>query len=79
MVLGNTEYICNDCQGGTQQNPADVLGDEIVVMDNNMNVVWDWTSSHISTSATRRPLMEKCTIPAGCGGCEPFNHQFTFA
>ena len=42
MVIGNSEYICTDCQGGTPTNPVDLLGDQIIVMDNNMNVVWTW-------------------------------------
>jgi arylsulfate sulfotransferase len=79
MVLGNTQYTCYDCQGGTQQNPTDVLGDEIIVMDNNMNVVWAWNPfTHLDVSH-QAPLKEKCTVPAGSGGCEPFNPMFSFA
>ena len=79
MVLGNTQYTCTDCQGGTQQNPTDVLGDEIIVMDNNMNVVWAWDPFTHLDVAHQAPLMEKCNNPAGTGGCEPFDPKFSFA
>ena len=78
MVIGNAEYICTDCQGGTPQNPVDVLGDEIIVMDHNMNVIWTWDPfqfldvNHVAT------LNEICQQP-GSGGCEPFNMQFQTA
>ena len=79
MVLGNSEYTCTNCQGGTPTNPTDVLGDQIIVMDNNMNVVWSWNPfTHLDVSH-QAPLLEKCTNPAGTGGCEPFNPAFTFA
>jgi arylsulfate sulfotransferase len=79
MVIGNTQYTCYNCQGGTQQNPVDVLGDEIIVMDHNMNVIWAWnpfTNLDVNHQAI---LNEKCNNPAGGGGCEPFSNQFTQA
>lgn len=79
MVLGNTQYTCTNCQGGTQQDPTDVLGDEIIVMDNNMNVVWAWNPFAQLDVTHQAPLKEKCNSPAGGGGCEPFSNQFTFA
>jgi arylsulfate sulfotransferase len=79
MVLANTQYTCTNCQGGTPTNPTDVLGDEIIVMDNNMNVVWAWNPfTHLDVTHPAI-LGEKCTVPTGSGGCEPFNPAFTFA
>ncbi len=79
MVIGNAEYVCTNCQGGTPQNPVDVLGDEIIVMDNNMNVVWAWDPFKFLDVNHVAILNEKCNNPAGGGGCEPFSNQFTMA
>ena len=63
MVIANSEHICTDCQGGTPQNPVDVLYDQIIVMDNNMNVVWDWDASHWLDLNHKATLDEKCQQP----------------
>ncbi len=79
MVLANSEYVCTNCQGGTPQNPVDLIGDQVVVMDNNMNVVWYWDEFDWLDVNHPALFMEKCTVPAGSGGCEPFDPKFTFA
>jgi arylsulfate sulfotransferase len=79
MVLANSQYTCTNCQGGTQQDPVDLIGDQVVVMDNNMNVVWYWDEFDWLDVNHMAILGEKCTNPAGGGGCEPFSSQFTFA
>ena len=79
MLLANSEYVCTNCQGGTPQDPVDLIGDQVVVMDSNMNVVWYWDEfDHLDVNHYA-VLKEKCTVPAGGGGCEPFSNQFTFA
>ncbi len=79
MVLANSEYVCTNCQGGTPQDPVDLIGDQLVVMDSNMNVVWYFDEfDHLDVNHYA-VLKEKCTVPAGGGGCEPFSNQFTFA
>ena len=79
MVIGNSEYVCTDCQGGTPQNPVDLLYDQIIVMDNNMNVVWNWNAVDFLDVNHKAVLDEKCNNPAGGGGCEPFSNKFTQA
>jgi len=79
MVLANSEYVCTNCQGGTPANPVDLIGDQIIVMDSNMNVVWTWDEFDFLDVNHQALLNEKCTSPAGGGGCEPFNPIFTFA
>jgi hypothetical protein len=78
MVIGNSEYICTNCQGGTPQNPVDLLYDQIIVMDNNMNVVWTWDASQFLDVNHYASLNEICKQPGG-GGCEPFSMQFSQA
>ena len=78
MVIGNAEYICTNCQGGTPQNPVDVLGDEIIVMDHNMNVIWTWDPFQFLDVNHVAILNEQCQQPGG-GGCEPFSQQFQVA
>jgi len=78
MVIGNSEHICTDCQGGTPQNPVDVLGDQIIVMDSNMNVVWTWAEFDFLDINHVALLNEQCHQPGG-GGCEPFSQQFQVA
>ncbi len=77
LTIGSTEQICTDCQGGTPQNPVDVLGDEILVLDQNMNVVWTWDAFNFLDIDQEAVLGETCT--QGAAGCEPFSKQFTVA
>ena len=60
LTIGSTEQICTDCQGGTPQNPVDVMGDEIIVMDQNMNVVWTWDAFNFLDIDQEAILGEQC-------------------
>ena len=67
MLLGDVERVLINIQG---PGAVDVLGDMIIVLDSNLQVVWTWDAfDHLNV---RRPatLGETCT-PAG-GGCPPF-------
>lgn len=67
LVLANTEQFFTDVQGEGEVN---VLGDSIVVLDQELNVLWAWDSfDHLDV---RRSAVggEVCT-PTG-GGCPPF-------
>jgi hypothetical protein len=65
-VLAAVEQILTDVQGS---GPVDVLGDMIVVMDKDLNVVWTWDAfDHLDTH--RAAVMgEKCPS----AGCPPFH------
>jgi len=41
-VLGANELLVYDAQGGTQDNPVDVLGDEVLILDSNLQLKWAW-------------------------------------
>ncbi len=67
MVLGDVEQLLLNMQG---PGAVDVLGDMILVLDRNLQVVWTWDAfDHLNV---HRPatLGETCT-PSG-GGCPAF-------
>jgi arylsulfate sulfotransferase len=66
VALASVEQILTDVQG---PGPIDVLGDMIVVLDADMQVVWSWDAfDHLDV--TRRALLEQ-TCPED-PGCSPY-------
>ena len=78
LTLGSTEQITTTAQGGTVAIPVDVMGDEIIVMDQNFNVVWTWDAFSFLDINHTAILNEQCFQPGGAG-CEPFNPNFNVA
>jgi arylsulfate sulfotransferase len=67
LALATVEQILTDVQG---PGPVDVLGDMIIVMDSDMQVLWTWDAfDHLDTSR-QAVLGETCTITTA--GCPPF-------
>ncbi len=67
LVLATVEQILTDVQG---PGPIDVLGDMIVVMDRNLQVVWTWDSFDFLDPSRVAVLGETCS--AATAGCPPF-------
>jgi hypothetical protein len=66
MVLAGMEQILTDVQG---PGPVDVIGDMIIVLDRDLQVVWAWDSfDHLDTSR-KATLNETCSPTSG--GCPP--------
>lgn len=65
-VLGSTERILEDVQG---PGPIDVLGDYIVILDDNWQVVWAWNSFEHLDVYRQAVLGETCEN--GQLGCPP--------
>ncbi len=63
-VLGTVEQILTDVQGA---GPVDILGDMIVVMDHNLQVVWAWDTFDHLDPARPPTLNDRCPF----GGCPP--------
>ena len=65
LTLGSTERILTDVQG---PGPVDVIGDIIIVLDPNLQVVWAWdTFDHLDTHR----LATQNEVCSGGGGCPP--------
>ena len=66
MTLGAVEQILTDVQGS---GPIDVIGDMIIVLDKNLQIVWTWDAfDHLDTTRLAT-LKETCTPKTG--GCPP--------
>ena len=63
VVLADVEQILTDVQG---PGPVNVIGDMILVLDADLQVVWSWdTFDHLDTSR-RAVLGETCAVNIGC-------------
>jgi hypothetical protein len=67
LALASTERILTDVQGA---GPVDVLGDMILVLDRNLQVVWAWDAfDHLDP---HRPATLSETCISAANGCSPF-------
>ena len=67
LVLANSERILTNVQG---PGPVDVIGDTILVLDRNLQLLWAWDSfDHLDTS--RQAILHE-TCAAGNAGCAPW-------
>ena len=67
MVLADVEQILTDVQGA---GPVDVLGDMILVLDRELQLVWAWDAfDHLDV--TRLATLKEVCGQIG-GGCPPF-------
>ncbi|MCC6391595.1 MAG: aryl-sulfate sulfotransferase [Bryobacterales bacterium] len=67
LVLADVEQVLTDVQG---PGPVDVIGDMILALDKDLQVVWTWDAfDHLDTSRTAT-LNETCKAVGG--GCPPF-------
>ena len=62
LVLGAVEQILTDVQG---PGPIDVLGDMIIVLDSNLQVVWAWDAFDHLDVTRLATLNDKCA-PGSC-------------
>jgi hypothetical protein len=67
LALAGTEEMFGDSE---EDGLVNVLGDTILVLDENLQVVWAWDSFDHLDPARNATLSETCT-PTG-GGCPPF-------
>ncbi len=62
LVLAGVEQIVNDVQG---PGPVDILGDMIIVMDPDLQVVWTWDAfDHLDV--TRKAPLDDICAPGVC-------------
>lgn len=77
LLLGSRDVVSTTEQGGTQQHPVDIIGDMILILDHNMQLVWAWDSFAHQDLSRAATLGDLCL--RGAGGCPDFNHNFTQA
>ncbi len=77
LLLGSHDMVSTVYQGGTEQNPVDILGDMILVLDHNMQLVWAWDSFQHDNLSRIATLDDICL--QGQGGCPKFNQNFAQA
>lgn len=77
LLLGSHDMVSTVYQGGTKQNPVDILGDMILVLDHNMQLVWAWDSFQHDNLAREATLHDICMHNSG--GCPKFNQNFSQA
>jgi arylsulfate sulfotransferase len=76
-ILGSLDVVSTEYQGGTKQNPVDIIGEMILILDHNMQLVWAWNPFEHDNLAREATLHETCTH--GQGGCPKFNPDFAIA
>lgn len=76
IVIAGSDIISTSYQGGTPQNPVDILGDEIIVLDKDLQVSWAWNPFLQLDLSRTAVLGEKCTVNTVC---KPFTPGFTVA
>ncbi len=67
MILGSRDVVSTQYQGGTEQDPVDIIGDMILILDHNLQLVWAWDSFAHEDHSREATLDDTCTH--GAGGC----------
>jgi hypothetical protein len=65
-VLGSRFVVSTSAQGGTPSNPVNIVGDMVLVLDHNLQLVWAWDSfahEDVNRAATDGDF---CSGNAGC-------------
>jgi hypothetical protein len=74
LLLGARDESSTQYQGGTQQHPVDILGDMILVLDHNMQLLWAWDAFAHQDLSRGATLGEICVHDTA--GCPAFSNQF---
>jgi hypothetical protein len=77
LLLGADDIASTQFQGGTQQNPVCILGDMVLILDHNLQLVWAWDAIDHEDLSREATQGETCTH--GAGGCPEFPDNFTQA
>jgi hypothetical protein len=62
-ILADVEQILTNVQG---PGPVDVIGDMIIVLDRNLNIVWTWDTFDNLDSTRKAVLGETCATERAC-------------
>lgn len=67
LVLADSERILTNVQG---PGPVDVIGDTILILNRNLQVIWSWDAFDHLDNTRQATLNETCTAPNP--GCAPW-------
>ena len=70
LLIGGTHLISTNHQGGTPQNPVDIVADHIIVLDRNLQVAWAW-SPFVHLDLDRLAVLGETCTPTG--QCKPLS------
>ena len=76
-LLAYRDVVSTTAQGGTPTHPVDILGDMVLVLDHNLQLLWAWDS--FAHEDINRAATDGDTCTQGAGGCGPFNTSFTIS
>ena len=77
ILLGARDQSSTQYQGGTPQNPVDILGDMVLILDHNLQLVWAWDAFAHQDLSREATLGETCAHDTD--GCPAFSQQFLTA
>ncbi|MCC7156817.1 MAG: aryl-sulfate sulfotransferase [Bryobacterales bacterium] len=66
VLLATTHLISTTHQGGTPRNPVDIVGDDVIVLDRNLQVAWAWSPYPHLDLDRAAVLGETCTPTGQC-------------
>jgi arylsulfate sulfotransferase len=69
-VLGSDEMLVTNAQGGSPQNPVDILGAQVLILNSNLQLKWAWDAFDFLDLQRAAVLGEICT--QGGEGCPVF-------
>ena len=75
IILAARDVASTTAQGGTPTTPVDILGDMVLVLDHNMQLLWAWDAFAHQDITRAATLGDICTH--NNAGCPLFNASFT--
>jgi hypothetical protein len=68
LLLGSRDVVSTSAQGGTPSQPVDIVGDMVLVLDHNLQLVWAWDSFAHEDINREATLGDLCLPINGCSG-----------
>jgi arylsulfate sulfotransferase len=68
-VIAHNEALFTNVQGGTPANPVDIMGDEVLVLNTDWNIVWTWNAFTCPNCATALPVSHAAPLGETCHPC----------
>ncbi len=69
LILGGRDETSTVYQGGTPDHPVDIVGDMVLVLDHNLQLLWAWDSFSHQDLSREATLDDICLQGGGGTGC----------